>query len=287
MKSAPFSFIRISQQGRFCSQNDDFLASDNALGLAVLATGMSPHELAPQVSQVSQVSTLAIVGEIKRILENHNIAGDMLPVAEASQQLVTAMQYTNLILQLAAEQHGKGNQLVSAVSSLWLQDQHLIMSQIGFHQTFLIREHRITKLHQPNPHDGALTTALIKDSEVPSIDAFVANNHNLDQPLLGNQTMQTINAQVWRLQVGDMVLLCSEGLRLPAETILNTIHHYKYNIEKAMEALIYQAQVVDGNQNISAILVRVHRDFAFKKQYAWLARLTKCFKTTWFKTSSH
>lgn len=166
-----------------------------------------------------------------------------------------AIHYANQNLKEKAceisELEGMGTTLVAAT----IEENRMIVANIGDSRLYVINEQikQITK-------DHSLVQIMVENGEISPEDAKLHPNKNIITRAIGGLD-NNANADFFEvdLNVGDIVLLCSDGLSnmLTDEDIFQVIKQLSENLDKACEALVEQANTLGGKDNIAIILMKV------------------------------
>ena len=114
------------------------------------------------------------------------------------------------------------------------------------------------------------------DSGIISVeDARLSRNRNLVTHAVGIDAEVKTEIHVHAVQVGDIYLLCSDGLNDMVEDsdIGSTLHTLQSNLSLAASQLIQMANDSGGRDNVSVILVKINGKFAASRGWwtKWLS----------------
>lgn len=243
-----FEFASLTDPGQVRDNNEDSVACDTAMGIAVLADGMGGYnageiasamavtliraELAEWLkSSAGRVST----GNIQRALE--------LCVLHANQAIYNAaianIQFT-----------GMGTTLVSGVFS----PNRVVLAHVGDSRCYLWRQQKLVRLTR----DHSLLQEQLDAGLITPEQAKVASNKNLVTRALGVDAIVDVDLMVHSPQLDDVYLMCSDGLSdmLDDEKIASIMLE-EMPISAKVARFIQQANAAGGRDNISVILVAV------------------------------
>jgi serine/threonine protein phosphatase PrpC len=166
-----------------------------------------------------------------------------------------AIQQANTAIHAAAE-HGDGTQIGMGCTceAAYIIQGQLFLAHVGDSRTYLYRDGSIRQLTV----DQTLVTRLVAMGVINEDEA--ANHprrHELDQALGSSHPVdvQLVNE---RLQVGDALIFCSDGLtthvndRSISEVLRNT-----QSAEAAARRLVNLANALGGSDNVTVVVVRV------------------------------
>lgn len=250
------------------SHNEDSIAADAEMGLAVLADGMGGYN-AGEVA--SGIAVELILTEMKKALAGKAV--DELNGKEMERLLSEHAAKANSTIYQAAQSRpqysGMGTTLVIA---LW-HDNHLSVGHIGDSRLYRLRGDALEQI----THDHSLLQEQIDSGMISKEQARYAPNKNLVTRAVGIDPEVEAEVHTYAVQPGDIYLLCSDGLpdMVTDEEIQLTLSSLKANLPLTAEQLVQQANDNGGRDNISVILVRVLKDFPART--GWLKKLKSWF----------
>ena len=265
--SAALEVATATHSGMVRSHNEDSIAADATLGLAVLADGMGGYN-AGEVASGIAVELIKV--ELKKALGETN--SEKLDGASVERLLADHGARANTAIYQAAQSHpqysGMGTTLVVA---LW-HDNRLVVGHIGDSRLYRWRGGTLEQVTR----DHSLLQEQIDSGMITKEQARHSQNKNLVTRAVGIDPEVETEVHTYPVQLGDVYLLCSDGLSdmVPDEDIEMTLTSLHSNLPLAAEQLVQQANDNGGRDNVSVILVRVVKDFAahtglFDKVKSW------------------
>jgi protein phosphatase len=258
---------RLSDVGQLRERNEDAVASDLTIGLAILADGMGGYK-AGEIA--SEIAVLVISTEVAESMKGKSTAirpkTKFLPETE---MLMDAVDKANAsIYQISKEQpkcHGMGTTLVVGLFT----ENKLITGHIGDSRMYRLRGEMLLQLTvdhslvQEQIEAGMLTIEQAKESE----------HKNLVTRALGIDRDVELEIHEHNVQVRDMYLLCSDGLSdmVTDEEIRILLMEAGANVERAATNLVRFANEKGGKDNISVVVAYVKKEFTSKQ--IWLDKL--------------
>jgi protein phosphatase len=252
--AAVLEVASVTHPGRVRSHNEDSIAADAEMGLAVLADGMGGYN-AGEVA--SGIAVAMIAAEMKKALTD--IKAGALDGSGAEKLLSAHAEKANAAIYQAAqaqEQYsGMGTTLVAA---LWY-DNRMAVGHIGDSRLYRLRGDVLEQITR----DHSLLQEQIDSGMITKEQARYSQNKNLVTRAVGIDPDVDTEVHTYPVQVGDIYLLCSDGLSdmVTDEDIQNTLSSLQANLPMATEQLVQQANDNGGRDNVSVILVRVHKNF--------------------------
>lgn len=259
--------------GMVRSHNEDSVAQEPACGLVVLADGMGGYN-AGEVASGIAVSVVAT--EIShRLRESSPVERD----EETGEELGVALLRSNIrkanasIYQASQSQPQYSGMGTTIVSGLFY-DNRVAVGHVGDSRMYRLRGETLEVVTR----DHSLLQEQIDSGMISVEDARQSRNKNLVTRAVGIDAEVEPEIHVYDAQVGDIYLLCSDGLNDMVEDgdIEATLYAMQGNLPLAAEQLIQMANDSGGRDNVSVILVKVKGDFAVPR--GWLAGLFDWFK---------
>jgi protein phosphatase len=233
--------------GRARSNNEDSVAFDDAVALAVLADGMGGYN-AGEVA--SHMATSFIRTELGRWLRE---ASSQATDAEVRRAMDICVDNANRAIFNAANANpqyaGMGTTLVVAV----LRDDHLLLGHVGDSRCYRLRAGQLQQITR----DHSLLQEQIDAGLITPEQAAFSANKNLVTRAVGVENTVMLETHQHDVQPGDIYLMCSDGLSdmLDDDAITQVLLAHD-TLESSTRALIDAANDAGGKDNISVILVR-------------------------------
>jgi len=259
--------------GMVRSHNEDSVALDAACGLVVLADGMGGYN-AGEVASGIAVSVVAT--EIcQRLQDASPTDRDEASGEELGAQLLrdNIRKANASIFQAAQSQPQYAGMGTTIVSGLFY-DNRVVVGHVGDSRMYRLRGETLETVTR----DHSLLQEQIDGGMISVEDARLSKNKNLVTRAVGIDAEVEPEIHVHDVQVGDIYLLCSDGLNdmVEDEDIQATLYAMQSNLPLATEQLIQMANDNGGRDNVSVILVKVKGEFAVPR--GWLAKLYDWFR---------
>lgn len=255
------------------SHNEDSVSFDAPSGLVVLADGMGGYN-AGEVASGIAVSVVAT--EIKHHLGNVNPEDkDAFSGEDAAVVLLRDnVQKANASIFHAAQSQpqyaGMGTTIVAAV----FYDDRVAVAHVGDSRMYRLRG----EVFECITRDHSLLQEQIDSGMISKEDARTSKNKNLVTRAVGIDAEVEAEVHVHDVRVGDIYVLCSDGLNdmVEDEEIGATLQILKANLPLAANELIQLANDNGGRDNVSVILVKVNGKFS--APHGWVQKLLSWFK---------
>ena len=257
---------RLTDVGLYRDHNEDAVASDLSIGLLVLADGMGGYK-AGEVA--SEIAVLTLTAEITEAMLHKASAKSKLSFLSESQMLSDAIEHANAaIYQISQEQpqcEGMGTTLVVGIFT----DNKLVVGHIGDSRLYCLRQETLIQITE----DHSLLQEQLNSGLITAEQAKTASHKNLVTRALGVDPEVEPEVQEFAVQVGDIFLLCSDGLTdlVEDELIQKILLYANGNIEFAANKLVHLANEMGGTDNISVVLALIEKPFP--KESGWVQNL--------------
>ena len=233
--------------GRARSNNEDSVATDDGVHLAVLADGMGGYN-AGEVA--SNMATTFIRTELGRWLRE---ASAQASDAEVRRAMDICVDNANRTIFNAANSNpqyaGMGTTLVVAV----FRDNRVLLGHVGDSRCYRLREGRLQQVTR----DHSLLQEQIDAGLITPEQAAFSANKNLVTRAVGVEDTVLLETHQHDVLPGDLFLMCSDGLSdmLDDDGIAQVLLEHD-SLESSTRALIDAANDAGGKDNISVILGR-------------------------------
>ena len=267
--SSALEVATATHPGMVRSHNEDSIAADPEIGLAVLADGMGGYN-AGEVA--SGIAVELIRTEVKKAMTE--ATADQLN-GENVETLISehAERANSAIYQAAQNQPQYSGMGTTLVVAMW-HDNQLSVGHIGDSRLYRLRGPAFEQVTR----DHSLLQEQIDSGMITREQARHSQNKNLVTRAVGIDPQVEAEVHTYDVQPGDVYLLCSDGLSdmVSDEDIQLTLSSLQTNLPLAAQQLVQQANDNGGRDNVSVILVRVMRDFPARA--SWLAKLKSWFR---------
>ncbi len=272
-KEDALEIVSQSHPGMVRSHNEDSVSFDTPSGLVVLADGMGGYN-AGEVASGIAVSVVAT--EIKHQLESVNpedkdaFSGEDTAVVLLRDNVQKANASIFHAAQSQPQYAGMGTTIVAAV----FYDDRVAVAHVGDSRMYRLRG----ELFECITRDHSLLQEQIDSGMISKEDARTSKNKNLVTRAVGIDAEVEAEVHVHDVRVGDIYLLCSDGLNdmVEDEEIGATLQILKANLPLAANELIQLANDNGGRDNVSVILVKVNGKFS--APHGWVQKLLSWFK---------
>lgn len=239
----------LSHRGRVREQNEDALALLPEQGLFIVADGMGGHH-------AGELASRAVVTVLPKMLGPR--AGSASSAEPRHLRKAAREAIGQLSLQLQAQSAGQPglSGMGSTVVLAWVHGQFAVISNLGDSRAYLYRRRKLRQL----TNDHSLVAILLRHGEITAAEA---KNHPARGRLsryVGMDGEARANVRVVRLEPGDRLLLCSDGLTgMIEDAAIAGILDAAEVPELACERLVRAANEAGGRDNITVLVVSIDR----------------------------
>jgi serine/threonine protein phosphatase PrpC len=233
--------------GRARSNNEDSVALDNEVALAVLADGMGGYNAGEVASNMATSFIRTELGRWLREAQSH--ASD----AEVRRAMDICVDNANRAIFNASNSNpqyaGMGTTLVVAV----FRDSRLLVGHVGDSRAYRMRGGRLQQITR----DHSLLQEQIDAGLITPEQAAFSANKNLVTRAVGVEDTVLLETHQHEVLPGDTYLMCSDGLSdMLDDTSIGQVLQANESLPAACQALIEAANDAGGKDNISVVLVR-------------------------------
>lgn len=243
-----FEYFCLTDPGLIRENNEDAVVVDDEHHIAVLADGMGGYN-AGEVA--SEMAITHIRTDLAAWLED---ASPNASAREIKRAMEICTDNANRRIFDAAHQNpqyaGMGTTLVLGL----FQEGRAFIGHVGDSRCYRLRGREFQLLTR----DHSLLQEQIDAGLISVEQAKYAVHRNLVTRALGVEDTVLLEVNEFRLEVGDLYLLCSDGLNdmLTDEQIASLLDRHP-SLEEKAHALVDAANELGGRDNISVILIHV------------------------------
>lgn len=265
--------VSVTHPGMVRTHNEDSVGVEAQCGLVVLADGMGGYNAGEVASGIAVSVTATEIAQ--RLQRASPIERDV----ESHEELAVALLRNNIQKANAAIYHASQSQpqyagMGTTIVSGLFYDNRVAVGHVGDSRMYLLRGDVLTTVTK----DHSLLQEQIDSGMISLEDARFSKNKNLVTRAVGIDENVNPEIHVYDVQVGDIYLLCSDGLNDMVEDadIESVMYAMQGNLPLASEQLIQMANDNGGRDNVSVILVKILADFSVPR--SWQVKLLNRFK---------
>ncbi len=222
--------------------NEDCLCIEPGLGLFAVADGMGGH-------QAGEIASRMATAELVRFLKSH-----FSHRADPGKILVQGVQAANRMVYQLSCSHASYRGMGTTLTAVLVRKENLYLAHVGDSRIYLLRRGKMQQLTQ----DHSLVQELVRLGGLSEEQARHHPQRNVLTRALGIEPRVEVDCGQVRLQEGDRVLLCTDGLtvHLSPEEIGMLVEQIP-DLDRAVSVLVQTALERGGSDNITVILMAV------------------------------
>jgi protein phosphatase len=245
----------ITDVGRKRAHNEDSLSISDDIRLFLVADGMGGHN-AGEVASSTAVET--IMKFVRRCMEDKDFTwpfGLNSNLSEEANVLLTAIRIANRNVCLRAAERYEYSGMGTTIVGLYMEKETIAhIAHVGDSRAYLFRKGEI----KPITLDHSWVNEQIQKNILTQKDARNHRWKNVITRALGNKLHVDIDLSTIDIEIGDYVLLCTDGLctMVADSDILQIIQNAQEQLEKACKNLVNAANEKGGLDNITVVLLK-------------------------------
>ncbi len=261
-----------SDTGRVRGNNEDAIGEDPDVGLLVLADGMGGYNAGEIASGIAVTTVLDVVRRQWPELRHGEVDADTGYGVE-SLMLRTAIEQAHSTIHSVAQSQPQCAGMGTTVVACVLHDDRMSIAYVGDSRLY---RHRNGRLEQITT-DHSLVEELIARGHYSREDAGRLVRKNIVTRALGVESAIAVDLIEETVEIGDVILLCSDGLTdmVDDAQIGLTLAKHAATLDHAAKELVTLANAGGGKDNVSVVLARV--DSSFARGRRWYERLMEWF----------
>jgi PPM family protein phosphatase len=249
----PLEFAGATDVGRKRDHNEDALLIAPRFDLAVVCDGMGGH-------QAGEVASGIAIETVQRFFELAQDPNATWPFGydrdkdEATNLLNVAVQWANQRIREAGEaESGSRRGLGTTFVGLLVRGSRAHFGWVGDSRGYLWRRGEL----RAATSDHSLLNELIKMGRLSEDDVDNFQHKNVITRALGMADLTGVDVTPIDLEVGDVCLLCSDGLTgMVSDARIAEVLAQQKDLEATSKALIAEANANGGVDNVTVALVR-------------------------------
>ena len=237
--------VAVTNVGNKRSMNQDYyFCSDEPVGimqnLYIVADGMGGHNAGDFASRFSVERFVNLIRESK----------ERTPISAIEAALKTTNEELIAKAKTQREYEGMGTTFVMATL---LSDGYLLIANIGDSRLYIVND-RIQQITE----DHSLVGEMVRNGELKKDEARFHPQKNVVLRALSTRTVVSPDFYKIRVNRGDYILLCSDGLWEMVEEgeLLKLVSEYE-DVSDIAEKMVFMANENGGKDNITIILMKV------------------------------
>ena len=248
------TYQAITDVGRKRKGNEDSLFVNPDQHLFVVADGMGGHaagEIASKIAVDAINEFVLLTGGDEEITWPFGLDENM---SYDGNRLKTAIRYANRKVLEATKEKSEYEGMATTVAAVLVDGDTANLGHVGDSRVYLVRDGKISQLTA----DHSWVNEQIQSGVISADQARTHPLRNVVTRALGGKPDLQVDMKVHKIQKGDILLLCSDGLTtmIPDEDIGRVVQESEGDVEKAAKALVATANARGGEDNITVVLMR-------------------------------
>jgi protein phosphatase len=244
----------VSDVGRKRKGNEDSYFVNPEHHLFVVADGMGGHaagEVASRIAVDSINEFVCMTAGDEEITWPFGLDDSM---SYDGNRLKTAIRYANNKVLDATRERVDYEGMATTVVAVLIDGSTANLAHVGDSRIYLHRGGELSQLTS----DHSWVNEQIKSGIISSDQARSHPLRNVVTRALGGRADLDVEMQVHQAEIGDCLLLCSDGLTtmVPDPEIARIINEAGAEVEAASNALVREANAHGGEDNITVVLLR-------------------------------
>ena len=196
----------------------------------------------------------AQAGEVASRLAAETLARGLPDDGTAEQRLEARVREANSRIHEVSQGDRALNGMGTTITAAYLDGDELALAHVGDSRAYLLRDGELTRLTR----DHTLVEELVRRGELTEEEAAEHPQRSIITRALGPEPDIDVDLRSHRVQAGDVLLLCSDGLTgMISEAEIEQILEDADSLGDAGRALVAAANEAGGRDNITVVLFRV------------------------------
>lgn len=175
-----------------------------------------------------------------------------MSVLDISKLVKNAVKSVNIEIFDAASKNVLLNGMGTTAVIALIKDKSAVVANVGDSRLYLVNE-KVSQITR----DHSIVQTLIESGKITEEDAKIHPRKNVITRAIGAEADVAVDCDIIDLNVGDTVLLCTDGLSnfVDEAEMLKTFK--KYDIAKVADKLVTLANANGGGDNITVVTVTI------------------------------
>lgn len=249
----------LSDVGRRRSHNEDRYCTDSTLGLFIVCDGMGGSKAGEIASGLAVETIHRHINEASQNPAFPLIGSSDPAISFSGNRLLSAIRDANRTIHREGRRNQDWAGMGTTVVAVLLTDRLMSFAHVGDSRLYLVRAHAI----QPLTADHSWVAEQVRSGLMTDAEAERSPQRNIVTRAVGVAPDVDITIGEAELQVGDRLLLCSDGLTkyVEAMTLLNVLTQTD-DLNGATRQLVALANHAGGDDNTTVITLAVHEALA-------------------------
>jgi protein phosphatase len=248
----------VSHPGRRRLNQDQFLIADLAAARRREGVGIGNDRGSESLMVVADGMGGHPGGEVASLLAVRVLLRELVHEANGAnpvRRLERALRSSDEEIHSAGARRGDLASMGTTLTAAWWIPPMLYFAHVGHSRLYLLRGGRLARLTKDHTVSAGMTEAGFEETKAAGFE------HVLTQALGGDHEGVDAEAGCRRLQLGDVLLLCTDGLlRGVDEDHITRVLENVHSAPDAAAGLLESALATDDLDNITALVARVEAE---------------------------
>jgi protein phosphatase len=169
--------------------------------------------------------------------------------------IVSLIQEANRRVYDRSHQDPNASGMGTTMTVALVEDGQVSFGHVGDSRAYLIRDGSMEQLTE----DHSLVAELMRSGKLSPEEAEIHPQRSVITRALGTDPDVDVDTFTIETQIGDVFLLCSDGLTsmVPNEQILDLVERYREDMDEGLRALVSAANKGGGEDNITVVAFEI------------------------------
>lgn len=255
----------ITDAGCLRTNNEDCIAWNTKLGLAILTDGMGGTKAGEIAGRIAAETVLKEArGNINQLSSRRGAPANGEQYSQAGLILCNALKKANSVILRIAEDQPECKGMGATTVAVLFHNNMASIGHVGDSRLYLLRDGMLRQVTE----DHTVIHELIKCGLYTREQAEETVNKNIVTRAVGVTADLRIDILDEPTLPDDIFMICSDGLTdVVSDTEIQEILEIEDNLNDAAKKLVDLAKKYGGNDNISLILIRVLKPYPAKLSF--------------------
>lgn len=252
----------LTDVGSVRDHNEDAISTSETLGLTVLADGMGGHRGGEVASAITVSTVLETLTKRLKKIKDGGVTDEETGYSVESIAVHESVALANSSVFDASSKNNQYRGMGTTIVVLLFYDNRFTVAHVGDSRLYRLRDGTLEQITR----DHSLMQELIDRGFYTPEQARKSLNKNLVTRAIGIEESVQIDIQEDVTQIGDIYMLCSDGVTdmIEDELIHDILKANSKNLQQAASEIIRESNKHGGKDNISVILARPLKPFPAK-----------------------